>query len=172
MGRPRPGSSSVCSQRKPPARSYRAHWSHGFDRACPRDTWRARQADCPVRPPYDEEGPADASASVAAASNPATPACIRYGSRRPGKSWPSDADAIPERLMVRQDEVELALAGADDDGARRFPSIERDGLPGDRVATGCNCESRALAKTGAAPAVRNRPAQTAARIRLRRMTSP
>src|SRR5580700_6815825 len=40
------------------------------------------------------------------------------------------------------------------------------------AAIGCNCESSALAKTGAAPAVRKRPAIKAARIRLRRMTSP
>src|SRR5271170_1980432 len=40
------------------------------------------------------------------------------------------------------------------------------------VATGCNCESRALANTGAAPALRKRPAAKAARIRLRRMISP
>src|ERR1700722_584544 len=36
-------------------------------------------------------------------------------------------------------------------------------------ATGCNCESRALANTGAVPALRERPTHTAARIRLRRM---
>ena len=40
------------------------------------------------------------------------------------------------------------------------------------VAIGCNCESSALAKTGAVPALRKRPAQTAARIRLRRMIPP
>src|ERR1700722_4175689 len=40
------------------------------------------------------------------------------------------------------------------------------------AAIGCNCESRALARTGAAPALRKRPAIKAARIRLRRMISP
>src|SRR5271157_89136 len=39
-------------------------------------------------------------------------------------------------------------------------------------ATGCNCESSALAKTGAVPALRKSPAQTAARIRWRRMVFP
>ena len=82
-GRSRPGSSCGCSPTKPLARSYPVHWSHGFDRVCPRDTWRARRADCPVPPPYDEEGQADASTSEAAASNRATLACTRYGWRRP-----------------------------------------------------------------------------------------
>src|ERR1700722_11660685 len=40
------------------------------------------------------------------------------------------------------------------------------------AAIGCNCESRALARTGAAPALRKRPAIKAARIRWRRMISP
>src|ERR1700728_2723102 len=40
------------------------------------------------------------------------------------------------------------------------------------VATGCSCESSALAKTGAVAALSKRPAQTAARIRLRRMIPP
>src|SRR5271163_2726607 len=39
-------------------------------------------------------------------------------------------------------------------------------------ATGCNCESMALANTGAVPALRKRLAQTAARIIWRRMISP
>jgi hypothetical protein len=34
------------------------------------------------------------------------------GGARPGKSWPSD-DSVFERLMVRQDEIESALPGAD-----------------------------------------------------------
>jgi hypothetical protein len=34
--------------------------------------------------------------------------------------------------MVRQDEVEPALAGADDDGARRLSSVKRDSRSGDR----------------------------------------
>src|SRR5271166_1245213 len=38
-------------------------------------------------------------------------------------------------------------------------------------ATGCNCESRALANTDAVPALRKRPARTAARNRVRRMGS-
>jgi hypothetical protein len=54
------------------------------------------------------------------------------GSASPRKPWPSDADAVLERLMVRHDEVESALAGADDDGARRLPSVKRDSLSGDR----------------------------------------
>src|SRR5271165_1377968 len=38
-------------------------------------------------------------------------------------------------------------------------------------ATGCNCESRALANTDAVPALKKRPARTAARNRVRRMGS-
>src|ERR1700722_11649892 len=41
------------------------------------------------------------------------------------------------------------------------------------VATGCNCESSALANTGPAPALRKRPAaKAAALIRVRRMFPP
>src|SRR5271157_3092079 len=61
----------------------------------------------------------------------------------------------------------------------RMMMVPGDSLPsngtvarGIGAATGCNCESSALAKTGAAPALRKRPAIKAARIRLRRMTSP
>src|ERR1700722_14621600 len=61
----------------------------------------------------------------------------------------------------------------------RMMMVPGDSLPsngtvsrGIGAAIGCNCESSALAKTGAAPALRKRPAIKAARIRLRRMTSP
>ena len=74
--------------------------------------------------------------------------------------------------MVRQDEVKPALAGADDDGARSsLPSNKTVSL-GIGLATGCNCESRAFANTGAPPEVKNIPASNAARIKLRRMISP
>src|SRR5580693_3522415 len=38
-------------------------------------------------------------------------------------------------------------------------------------ATGCNCESRALANTDAVPALRKKPARMAARNRMRRIGS-
>src|SRR5208282_5210592 len=38
-------------------------------------------------------------------------------------------------------------------------------------ATGCSCESSALANTGTVPALRNRPARTATRNRMRRIGS-
>ena len=94
------------------------------------------------------------------------------GDAGPGKSWPSDADAVLERLMIRQDEGESTLPGADDDvpGAS-LPSNETVSR-GIGEATGCNSESSALANTGAAPKLRKRPAAKAARIQLRRMISP
>jgi hypothetical protein len=55
------------------------------------------------------------------------------GDASPRESGPSDADAVLERLMVRQDQVQPALAGADDDGARRLPSVKRNGLSCDRT---------------------------------------
>src|ERR1700722_9231293 len=60
----------------------------------------------------------------------------------------------------------------------RMMMVPGDSLPsngtvsrGIGAAIGCNCESRALARTGPAPALRKRPAIKAARIRLRRMIS-
>src|SRR5208282_3350587 len=50
----------------------------------------------------------------------------------PGETRPPDADAIPERLMIRKHKVKPTLSGADDDGARRFLAVKRDRLAGDR----------------------------------------
>ena len=50
----------------------------------------------------------------------------------PGKSWPSDADAVLKRLMVRHDEVESTLAGADDDRARNSLPSNRTVSRGNR----------------------------------------
>ena len=50
----------------------------------------------------------------------------------PGESRPSDTNAVFEGLMIRQDQVEPALPGADDDGARSLPSVKGDGLSMDR----------------------------------------
>jgi hypothetical protein len=43
----------------------------------------------------------------------------------------SHADAVLERLVIRQDKVKPALAGPDDDGAWGFPSVKWDSLAED-----------------------------------------
>ena len=55
------------------------------------------------------------------------------GRARPGEARPADADAVFQRLMVRQHEIEPPLAGVDDDRARRLGAVERDGLARDRL---------------------------------------
>ncbi len=69
------------------------------------------------------------------------------GGAGPGKSWPSDPDPIPERLVIRQNQV-----------SRRSPvrtmMVPGASLPpnwtvsrGIGVATGCNCEIQGVGET-------------------------
>ena len=99
------------------------------------------------------------------------PLVADVGDARPGEARPADADAVAQRPMIGQHEIKPPLAGADDDRPGASPPSNGTVSRGMGVATGCSRESSALAKTCPFRR-RKRPAQTAARIRLRRSYSP
>ena len=90
---------------------------------------RGRRADCQASVHVAQIGPAPETEGGVHSAIPLHGDDMRAG---PQETRPPDADAVFHRLAARQDEIEAALLGRHDDGARRVGSLVVDLLTGDR----------------------------------------